>query len=242
MRTQTSKGITTVVFVVGLVAAILVASLISVGVSSLGLVGQKGEKGDKGETGATGASGPAGATGATGPAGATGATGPAGSTGATGATGAQGPRGFGVPQQGNISIGYSAFMPPSSDDSITYNSNYGLVNHEAYSLDYCYAPLQLPHGATITNATFYFYDNDIDYFWFYLLRQNQTTFDIVSEVGNSPGSVMPGNTHISFSSVNYATIDNNKYHYNLLIGFPYNSANPYNYRFFYALVEYKYPA
>ena len=41
------------VLVVGLVAAILVASLISVGVSSLVIVGQKGDKGDTGATGAT---------------------------------------------------------------------------------------------------------------------------------------------------------------------------------------------
>jgi hypothetical protein len=94
MRTPTSKGITTVVFVVGLVAAILVASLISVGASSLGIVGQKGEKGDKGDTGATGAAGAIGATGAAGATGPAGAKGDAGSTGATGATGSQGPQGI----------------------------------------------------------------------------------------------------------------------------------------------------
>jgi hypothetical protein len=93
MRTPNSKGITTVVFVVGLIAAILVASLISVGVSSLGIVGQKGEKGDKGDTGATGETGATGATGATGPAGATGATGSTGATGPQGPQGIQGPPG-----------------------------------------------------------------------------------------------------------------------------------------------------
>jgi hypothetical protein len=86
MRTPNSKGITTVVFVVGLITAILVASLISVGVSSLGIVGQKGEKGDKGDTGATGATGPAGATGATGSTGATGPQGPQGIQGPPGVT------------------------------------------------------------------------------------------------------------------------------------------------------------
>jgi hypothetical protein len=93
MRIPNSKGITTVVFVVGLIAAILVASLISVGVSSLGIVGQKGEKGDKGDTGATGETGATGATGATGPAGATGATGSTGATGPQGPQGIQGPPG-----------------------------------------------------------------------------------------------------------------------------------------------------
>jgi hypothetical protein len=87
---RTTKGVTTVVFVVGLIAAIIIASLISAGISSFLTVGQKGEKGDKGNTGATGDTGP---TGPTGPAGANGATGPAGATGATGATGLQGPQG-----------------------------------------------------------------------------------------------------------------------------------------------------
>jgi hypothetical protein len=88
MKTPNSKGITTVIFVVGLIVAILAASLIAVGVSSFVIIGQKGEKGDKGDTGATGATGAAGATGATGPAGAK------GDTGATGATGPQGPQGI----------------------------------------------------------------------------------------------------------------------------------------------------
>ena len=87
---RTTKGVTTVVFVVGLVAAILVASLISAGISSLLTVGQKGEKGDKGDTGSTGATGPTGSTGATG---VTGAMGPAGATGATGSQGPQGIQG-----------------------------------------------------------------------------------------------------------------------------------------------------
>jgi hypothetical protein len=85
---STTKGVTTVVFVVGLVAAILVASLISAGISSFLAVGQKGEKGDKGDPG------PAGVTGLTGPTGATGATGSMGPAGATGATGSQGPQGI----------------------------------------------------------------------------------------------------------------------------------------------------
>ena len=94
MRTPTHEGITTVVFVIGLVVAILVASLISGGVSSLGFVGQKGEKGDKGDTGVTGANGATGATGATGTPGATGPAGTTGAIGSTGATGSQGPQGI----------------------------------------------------------------------------------------------------------------------------------------------------
>lgn len=61
MRAPAFRGITTTIFVVGLIAAILIASFISIGLSSiLNLSGTKGEKGDKGDTGATGPAGPAG--------------------------------------------------------------------------------------------------------------------------------------------------------------------------------------
>ena len=99
--------------IVVVLVAILVSSGISAGVSMFAVNspsqrGEKGEKGDmgltgpqgssgpqglKGDTGATGATGPAGQTGATGVIGATGLQGPKGDTGATGATGATGDMG-----------------------------------------------------------------------------------------------------------------------------------------------------
>jgi hypothetical protein len=62
-------GISTTVFVVGIIAAILASSVISViAVTQLSAtLGLKGEKGDKGDTGATGATGATGITGAIGP-------------------------------------------------------------------------------------------------------------------------------------------------------------------------------
>lgn len=174
--------------------------------------------------------------------GSSGSTGAMGAAGATGATGLQGERGFGVPQQGNISVPCFAFVPPSSDDSVSYSYNYGLRNTDGSELSYCYAPLQLPQGATITNATFYFYDNDAGFFEFYLMRQNQTLWQIMEEVYNTPGSDTPGVTQISLDdTINGATVDNNNYYYYLLINMPYSSTNEYYYRFYYALVEYAYP-
>jgi hypothetical protein len=76
--------------VIVLFLTIVVAGIVSAGVSTILAGVSQGPKGDKGETGATGAAGPKGDTGA---AGATGATGPAGATGATGATGPQGIQG-----------------------------------------------------------------------------------------------------------------------------------------------------
>jgi hypothetical protein len=176
MRTPTSKGITTVVFVVGLVAAILVASLISVGVSSLVIVGQKGEKGDKGDTGATGATGVTGATGATGATGSAGATGATGAAGAAGSQGAQGVQGLpGVTAVNSSSILYlnaTLNYTPITNVTITapangvvivtlsvgyvqmyYNNSCGLylgtspTSPNWNNLDICY------HGTTITGPT-----------------------------------------------------------------------------------------
>ena len=86
-------GISKTIFIVGIIAAILASSLISVVAMSQfsTTLGTRGEKGDTGATGPTGATGLTGSTGATGPTGATGSTGP---TGAAGATGPQGPQGI----------------------------------------------------------------------------------------------------------------------------------------------------
>ena len=66
MKILDSKGITTTIFVVGLVVAIIIASGISLGLASiLGLKGEKGDAGPAGATGATGATGPQGPAGPT---------------------------------------------------------------------------------------------------------------------------------------------------------------------------------
>jgi len=92
MTEAKNVGISKTMFIVGLIAAILVSSLISLAmvtqwptaiVTIIGSKGPKGDKGDKGETGATGPAGPTGETGPTGPTGETGATGPVGPAGLT---------------------------------------------------------------------------------------------------------------------------------------------------------------
>jgi hypothetical protein len=238
--------------IAGILVAILAASAIAVGASTLLAVGPEGPQGPQGDTGPQGSQGE---TGDTGPQGATGPAGPTGPTGATGATGPQGlqgiqgpqgERGFGVPQQGNISVPFSAFVPPSSDDSVSYSYLYGLTNTDGATIEYCYAPLQLPHGATITNATFYFYDNDDDgTFLFDLLRGNFTnTWNEIGYVWKYPSSGTTGFDSISLADDFYperATVDNNNYYYYLLIQFPYSSTSTLYYRFYYALIEYAYP-
>ena len=157
-----------------------------------------------------------------------------------GATGAQGDRGFGVPQKGNISVSAFAFVPSNYYDNVSYLQDYGLRNLNDADPIVCMASLQLPHGATITNVTFYFHDYGIDYLSFRLVRENQTGFTQMGYVDNS-GSSKLGDDHISLSSILYPTTDNNQYYYYLYIVIP-SSPNPFDYQFHYALIEYEYPA
>ncbi|MCW4054158.1 MAG: collagen-like protein [Candidatus Bathyarchaeota archaeon] len=244
--------------IAGILIAIVVSSAIAVGASTMLAVGPQGPEGPQGDTGPQGPEGPQGEqgeTGATGPRGATGPAGPQGPKGDTGPRGPEGPQGpqgevgpigpqgeqgIGFKPTGNISIGYDAFVPLSNYFNYSHYPGIGLVNENTVSDLYCMAPLQLPHGTIITNGTFYFYDNDNNNFNFYLLRENQTGYEFMGTVSNTPPGATLGNDHISFSSINFATVDNNNYHYWLYISIPWSS-NYLNYRFHYALIEYAYP-
>ncbi|TRO51101.1 hypothetical protein E2P61_07075 [Candidatus Bathyarchaeota archaeon] len=147
-----------------------------------------------------------------------------------------------MPQTGNISVPFSAFVT-KYDSNPMYHYDAGLLNYGDETMP-AYAPLQLPQGATITNATFYFYDNDDDYFLFYLESGNMTDrWNIIGSKDNMPGSDTLGYTSVTLRSINptYATVDNNNYYYFLEIQIPYSSSNSANYRFFYALIEYEFP-
>jgi len=272
-----SSALSKTMLAIILIVVIVLAGGVSAGVTMIaGPQGPAGPKGDTGATGATGPMGPAGlkgdtgATGSAGPAGSpgsTGATGAIGATGATGATGAagpqglpgpsgapgptgaQGPRGYGVPQKGNISVSFSAFKPPLFSDNVQYSYINGLVNLGTYDLSYCYAPLQLPHGATITNATFYLYDQyDNGTFLFDVCRSNASaSFEQIGYVWKDPASgttgynhVYLGGSHYSYN-LNIATVDNNNYEYYILMLLPHSDHTATWYRFYYALIEYQYP-
>lgn len=230
--------------IAGIVIAIVAASAVSVGVSML-IPGPEGPEGPQGPKGATGAQGPQGEQGETGPAGATGPAGPTGSTGTTGApgaTGAQGERGFGMPQKGNISVSAFAFLPLGSDYEYSCDSTWGIENTGTGSL-LGYIPLQLPQGATITNVTYYFNDNDDGYFYFYLRRGYQGYgIDTLAYVDNSPGADTPGWTQISVDTINNPIVDNDNYFYFIHLSIPYSSISSSYYQFKGALIEYELPA
>lgn len=98
-----TSGVSTTIFVIGIIGSILVSSALSTVIATQfaigpqGPAGPQGSKGDKGDTGLQGVQGPQGATGPQGLTGATGvqgATGPAGADGEDGATGPQGIQGI----------------------------------------------------------------------------------------------------------------------------------------------------
>ena len=233
-------GLTTGKFIAGLIITILVASAISAGIAvSTQLI--TGPQGPQGETGPQGPEGPQGPQGEQGEKGAIGPEGPTGARGPQGPAGPQGEQGIGFAPQGNISVSAFAFVPRYHYDNVSYLPYYGLRNLNDASPVVCMAPLQLPQGSTITNVTFYFHDLGTDLLHFYLLRENQTVLDQMGYVENSPPEDTPGDAHISFSSIDYATVDNNQYYYYLYIGIPW-SIDPFDYQFHYALIEYEYPA
>jgi hypothetical protein len=140
-----------------LVIAILASSAIAVGASTMLAVGPAGLQGEQGETGPQGPKGDTGDTGPQGQTGATGATGAKGDTGDTGPQGPQGEPGIGFEPSGYISIPAAAFVEKEStyDTSIDYR----LTNDDTVPA-WFYGAAEFPHGATITNITSYWSDND----------------------------------------------------------------------------------
>ena len=239
--------------IAGIIIAILAASAISVGASTMlaagpqgpeGSQGDTGTQGPQGETGEAGESGAQGATGATGPQGSTGPTGsqgPTGATGATGATGPQGPEGPQGPQgeqgvgfepTGSISVSAAAFV--ASDSTANWRcSGVDLYHLETGGVHF-YGAVQLPDGATVTNVTFHWIDLGGLNVQCQLKRHNLTmTLNMASMM--SSGDTGTGSSYDD--TIDFATVDNiqNTYYFDVLI--PSGS-----YYFRYAIIEYEYPA
>jgi len=234
-------GVTKTVFIVGLIAAILAASLLATGISmQIGLQGPQGEKGDKGDTGATGPQGPQGSQG---PAGPQGATGPAGPQGAQGAQGPQGAPGIGFARINYVSVPAAAFAPQYSNTSIMNVKIDTQLYNDGSDFAYFTAPVHLPHGVTIKNVTWYFYDGGGSQISLNLGRYNQTIGGVPSYQSmtfhltqGAPGY------GIGYASTIYtgATVDNIQWTYILTVSLP-PSATHTDYRFQYAVIEYEFP-
>jgi len=136
-----------------------------------------------------------------------------------------------------VSVPACAFVPPVSNFSLGYDIG-GMVNRQGYPLFYCLAPLQLPDGVTVTNATFYFYDKGPSTFSFFVARSNQQgSYPLGSAY--SSGASGRGNVSLTSVSADLATVNNKDYNYVLAVGLPYSSTY---YWFDFAVVEYRSPA
>jgi hypothetical protein len=96
-------------------------------------------------------------------------------------------------KKGNIFVLAFELTPTSYNSEYYFDSSSG-VEGPTSGNGLGYIPLQLPHGATITNITYYFYDNTAtDYLFFYLRRGYGTSdYDIMDYTSNSPASDTQG--------------------------------------------------
>ncbi|UCF42274.1 MAG: hypothetical protein JSV99_06585 [Planctomycetota bacterium] len=119
---------------------------------------------------------------------------------------------------GYISVSAAAFRPMLDGYDFS-NIGYYLRNVDSNSDSY-YAPVQLPHGATVTEFTFYWRDtSEFDNGTAYLYRNGLGTgIDVMALVSTSGSSGTPSSS--STSTISAATIDNSQNAYHLLWTLP----------------------
>jgi len=223
-----------------IVIAILASSAISVGASMMLAVGPEGPQGETGATGATGLQGLKGDTGDTGPAGVTGPQGAKGDKGDTGDTGPEGPQGepgIGFEPTGYLSIPATSFVSSDSTDVTLIHWN-GIQNLDTTAVEF-FGSVLLPHGVTITNVTFYWYDADASEditFRMYRTFGNNLGYWMTS--GSSSGSAGSGST--VDTTISDQTIDNELWNYCLYVEIPANSPST-NLRFRFVTIGFAYP-
>ncbi len=222
-------------FIAVVVIAVLISTVVAAGVSMI-IPGQEGPEGPQGDTGPQGPAGATGDTGPQGPAGATGDTGPQGPAGATGDTGPQGEPGIGFEPTGYVSIPAAAFVEYDSDD----DSTIGLVLRNWGTTEALFwGAVQLPHGATITNVTTYWNDDDA-------VEDIQCDFARITADGYGWGSLCsadssgdPGHSY-TFTDVSTlgSIVNNEEYSYAFLVRIP---ANEPNLMFYMVTIGFAYP-
>ena len=112
---------------------------------------------------------------------------------------------------GYVSIPAAAFQP--SDYRYQYlNGGVYISNYNGSSPD-SIAPVQLPHGVTVTKLTFFFYDNssavnDWGSVTLYQNNNNGSGSDMAYASTNNSG-----NSSSYDDSIDYASIDNSQYSY-----------------------------
>ena len=117
-----------------------------------------------------------------------------------------------------LSIPAAAFVPQYNYDAETYNGG-SIVRTLSGSYDIFNAPVQLPHGATVTKMTVYWYDNYAgDNGTIALRRSSFSLFPLTMAEVTTSGS--GGNGSGVDSTIDYAQIDNSQYTYYLTAQLP----------------------
>ncbi len=114
-------------------------------------------------------------------------------------------------QTGYVSVSAAAFGP--KEDQYDFTNFGGQLRNNDGNSDRYYAPVQLPHGATVTKMTWYWSDTSI-YGGTAALRRGTNTgsYLLMAEVQTSGSG---GNGSSYDGSISYATIDNQNYTYYL---------------------------
>jgi hypothetical protein len=115
------------------------------------------------------------------------------------------------PITGYVSVSAAAFGP-SSDTYQYFNGGESLIPTDASSTLY-FAPVQLPHGATVTKMTFYWVDDVTENAFCWLLQKPVSGGDLASVAWAESGSGGPGSS--SDDTIYDAIIDNSQYAYYL---------------------------
>jgi len=197
------SGISTTTFVVALVIAIIASGVVSsVATQQFAPTIITGPQGPQGEPGPPG---PQGEQGAIGP------EGPVGPQGEQGEQGPQGEPGIGFAPTGYISIPASAFISTLPQSDLVQIST-SLLNLDATRILECYGSVQLPHGATITNVTFYWIDTNagLDFLTALWRIRGDESIDVMAD-GMSSGSAGAGST--VDTTIDFAEVDNSQYSY-----------------------------
>ncbi len=119
-------------------------------------------------------------------------------------------------QTGYVTISPAAWQPTFMDTGYGYRGSYAtIVEPPPFPGSYAFhAPVQLPHGCTVTSITWYWYDSDpVSDIEYQLTRHTLGLGGTVSVMasGNSTGSSGLGST--TDATVGLATIDNSQYSY-----------------------------
>lgn len=138
---------------------------------------------------------------------------------------------------GYVSVPASAFVPRYSTNSVRIDDS--LWNYEDSGYVHFFGSVQLPHGSTVKNVTFYWFDGGDSVIYCNMYRNYPGIHQLMA-ANFSTGSGGEGSNYDD--SIDYATVDNHQYAYFLYIEIPESPPTHDHYKFRYAVIEYELPS